>query len=53
MSHCSLVSSSLGTGVVHPELLMVVLGYQFLDVGQFVVEIFTATLVLVVVWIGL
>lgn len=46
-------ASSIGRSVVHAELLMVVLGYELLDVGQFVVQILTADLVLVIVGVGL
>lgn len=35
------------------ELLLVVLCYQFFDVGQFVVEVFAAVLLLAVVGVGL
>lgn len=38
---------------VHAELLMVVLRDELLNVGQLVVQIFTANFVLVVVWVGL
>lgn len=45
--------SSVDARVAGAELLLVVVGDELLDVGQLVVEILTAVLLLVVVGIGL
>lgn len=52
--YCSLQwKSSVDARIPGAELLLVVLRYELLDVSQLVVEILTATLLLVVVGIGL